>query len=890
MQPTDPKKFTEKAWEAIVKSQEVARRSQHQQLEVEHLLMALLEQEDGLTTNVFAAMSVPMARARRQVEEFLRRQARVASPEQLYLGRSLEVWLDRAEESRKGFGDDFMAVEHMLLGLADDDRIGKRLYRDLSIDRKKLEETIKSLRGSQTITDQNPEAKYAALEKYGRDLTEQAKQGKLDPVIGRDDEIRRVVQVLSRRTKNNPVLIGEPGVGKTAIAEGLAQRIIRGDVPESLKDRTIISMDMGSLIAGAKYRGEFEDRLKAVLKEVLNSDGKIVLFIDELHTVVGAGATQQGAMDAGNILKPMLARGELRCIGATTLDEYRQYIEKDAALERRFQQVLIEQPTVEDTISILRGLKERYELHHGVTISDSALVAAATLSNRYITDRFLPDKAIDLVDESAAKLKMEMDSRPLELDEIDRRIRQLEMERFSLQKEKDATAVERVESDGKVIYKNKSSKAVQDRLERLDNEMNELSDRFTNLNDRWQLEKDAVTNLRSLKEQIDQTKQQIDQMEREFNLNKAAELKYGKLTELEKNLDEAELEISLAGSEGSLSREQVTEDDIAEIVARWTGIPLNKLLLSERQKLLTLEKHLHDRVIGQEEAVTSVASAIRRARAGMNDPNRPIGSFLFLGPTGVGKTELARTLAEFLFDSDASMVRIDMSEYMEKHSVSRLIGAPPGYVGYEEGGQFSEAVRRHPYSVVLFDEVEKAHPDVFNILLQVLDDGRITDSQGRLVDCKNTVIIMTSNIGSDRILEVSKDLSNDLDGDSRYDEMRDKVLDVLRNHFRPEFLNRIDETVIFHALRRNEIRSIAKLQIKRIENRLSDRKISLKLSEEAKDYIAAVGYDPSYGARPLKRAIQREIENPIANKILEGTFAEGHQISITVEDDKLVFS
>jgi ATP-dependent Clp protease ATP-binding subunit ClpB len=890
MQPTDPKKFTEKAWEAIVKSQEVARRSQHQQLEVEHLLMALLEQEDGLTTNVFAAMSVPMARARRQVEEFLRRQPRVASQEQLYLGRNLEVWLDRAEESRQSFGDDFMAVEHMLLGLTDDDRIGKRLYRDLSIDRKKLEETIKSLRGSQTVTDQNPEAKYAALEKYGRDLTEQAKQGKLDPVIGRDDEIRRVMQVLSRRTKNNPVLIGEPGVGKTAIAEGLAQRIIRGDVPESLKDRTIISLDMGSLIAGAKYRGEFEDRLKAVLKEVLNSDGKIVLFIDELHTVVGAGATQQGAMDAGNILKPMLARGELRCIGATTLDEYRQYIEKDAALERRFQQVLIEQPTVEDTISILRGLKERYELHHGVTISDSALVAAATLSNRYITDRFLPDKAIDLVDESAAKLKMEMDSRPLELDEIDRRIRQLEMERFSLQKEKDATAVDRVEADGKVVYKNKGSKAVQDRLERLDNEMNELSDRFTKLNDRWQLEKDAVTNLRSLKEQIDQTKQQIDQMEREFNLNKAAELKYGKLTELEKNLDEAELEISLAGSDGSLSREQVTEDDIAEIVARWTGIPLNKLLLSERQRLLTLEKHLHDRVIGQEEAVISVASAIRRARAGMNDPNRPIGSFLFLGPTGVGKTELARTLAEFLFDSDASMVRIDMSEYMEKHSVSRLIGAPPGYVGYEEGGQFSEAVRRHPYSVVLFDEVEKAHPDVFNILLQVLDDGRITDSQGRLVDCKNTVIIMTSNIGSDRILEVSKDLSSDLDGDSRYDEMRDKVLDVLRTHFRPEFLNRIDETVIFHALRRNEIRSIAALQIKRIENRLSDRKISLKLSEEAKDYIAAVGYDPSYGARPLKRAIQREIENPIANKILEGTFAEGHQISITVEDDKLVFS
>jgi ATP-dependent Clp protease ATP-binding subunit ClpB len=596
-------------------------------------------------------------------------------------------------------------------------------------------------------------------------------------------------------------------------------------------------------------------------------------------------------MDAGNLLKPMLARGELRCIGATTLDEYRQYIEKDAALERRFQQVVVDQPTVEDTISILRGLKERYEVHHGVSISDSALVAAATLSNRYITDRFLPDKAIDLVDESAAKLKMEVDSRPLELDEIDRRLMQLEMERLSLQREGGSTPIERTEAEGKVVYKTKSGKAVQDRLDRLDKEMNELRERQINLDDRWQQEKDTIDNLRSLKEQIDQTKLQIEQAEREFNLNRAAELKYGKLTELEKNLDEAELELNRARADGSiLFREQVTEDDIAEIVARWTGIPLKKLLLSERQKLLTLEKHLHDRVIGQEEAVSSVASAIRRARAGMNDPNRPLGSFLFLGPTGVGKTELARALAEFLFDSDASMVRIDMSEYMEKHSVSRLIGAPPGYVGYEEGGQFSEAVRRHPYSVVLFDEVEKAHPDVFNILLQVLDDGRITDSQGRLVDCKNTVIIMTSNIGSDRILEVSKDLPAEIDGDSRYDEMRDRVLEVLRNHFRPEFLNRIDETVIFHALRRNEIRSIATLQIKRIESRLSDRKISLQLSEEAKDYIANIGYDPSYGARPLKRAIQREIENPIANKILEGTFAEGHQIMVTVEEDKLVFN
>ncbi|MBD2151496.1 ATP-dependent chaperone ClpB [Pseudanabaena sp. FACHB-1277] len=890
MQPTDPKKFTEKAWEAIVKSQEVARRSQHQQLEVEHLLMALLEQEEGLTTTIFTALAVPMARARRQVEEFLRRQARVASPEQLYLGRNLEIWLDRADESRKAFGDEFMAIEHLLMGLADDDRLGKRLYRDLAIDRAKLEAAIKAVRGSQTITDQNPEAKYAALEKYGRDLTLQAKDGKLDPVIGRDDEIRRVVQVLSRRTKNNPVLIGEPGVGKTAIAEGLAQRIIRGDVPESLKDRTIISLDMGSLIAGAKYRGEFEDRLKAVLKEVLNSDGKIVLFIDELHTVVGAGATQQGAMDAGNILKPMLARGELRCIGATTLDEYRQYIEKDAALERRFQQVLIEQPTVEDTISILRGLKERYEVHHGVDISDSALVAAATLSNRYITDRFLPDKAIDLVDESAAKLKMEMDSRPLELDEIDRRLRQLEMERFSLQKEKDSAQVERVEADGKVIYKTKSINAVQDRLDRIDLEINQLNQRFSSLNERWQQEKDTIADWRSLKEQIDQTKLQIEQAEREYFIDQAAKLKYGKLTELEKNLDAVELEISRARADGSLFREQVTEDDIAEIVARWTGIPLNKLLLSERQKLLTLETHLHDRVIGQSEAVSSVASAIRRARAGMNDPNRPIGSFLFLGPTGVGKTELARALAGFLFDTDSSMIRIDMSEYMEKHSVSRLIGAPPGYVGYEEGGQFSEAVRRHPYSVVLFDEVEKAHPDVFNILLQVLDDGRITDSQGRLVDCKNTVIIMTSNIGSDRILEVSKDLPTDIDGDSKYDEMRDRVLEILRKHFRPEFLNRIDETVIFHALRRHEIRSIAELQIKRIENRLSDRKISLQLSEAAKNVIANIGYDPAYGARPLKRAIQREIENPIANKILEGTIMEGQVIQIDVENNQLVFN
>jgi ATP-dependent Clp protease ATP-binding subunit ClpB len=861
MQPTDPNKFTEKAWEAIVKSQDVARRAQHQQLEVEHLLIALLEQ-NGLATTILTSVSVPVPRLQRQVEDFLRQQPRVASPDQLYLGRNLEVWLDRSDESRKTFEDEFISIEHLIIGLLDDDRIGRRLFRNLNLDRKLLEASIRKIRGNQTVSDQNPEAKYAALEKYGRDLTAQAKDGKLDPVIGRDDEIRRVIQVLSRRTKNNPVLIGEPGVGKTAIAEGLAQRIIRGDVPESLKGRTLISLDMGSLIAGAKYRGEFEDRLKAVLKEVLTSDGQIVLFIDELHTVVGAGATQ-GSMDAGNLLKPMLARGELRCIGATTIDEYRKYIEKDAALERRFQQVFVDQPSVEDTISILRGLKERYEVHHGVKIADSALVAASVLSNRYISDRFLPDKAIDLVDEAAAKLKMEITSKPVELDEIDRRLMQLEIEMVSLQNEQNKTS--------------------QERFNRIKNEVGELTEKQIEFNTRWQLEKDTIENLQILKEQIDQTKLQIEQAEREFNLNRAAELKYGKLTDLEKQLDEAELELGKARLDGSpLFREQVVEDDIAEIVARWTGIPVKSLLESERQKLLKLEIHLHDRVVGQEEAVISVASAIRRARAGMKDPNRPIGSFLFLGPTGVGKTELARALAEFMFDTDSAMVRIDMSEYMEKHSISRLIGAPPGYVGYEEGGQFSEAVRRHPYSVVLFDEVEKAHPDVFNILLQVLDDGRITDSQGRTIDCKNTVIVMTSNIGSDHILDIADD-------DSKYEEMRRRVTDALRSSFRPEFLNRIDETVIFHALNRKEIRAIAGLQVKRIEERLAEQKIRLQLTPAAQDYIAAVGYDPTYGARPLKRAIQREIENPIATKILEGTFTSGHTIVISFENEKLVF-
>jgi ATP-dependent Clp protease ATP-binding subunit ClpB len=883
MQPTDPNKFTEKAWEAIVKSQEVARRSQHQELEVEHLLMTMLEQ-NGLATAILTESSVPVARVQKITEDFIAQQPRVKSPDQLYLGRSLETWLDRTDEARKAMEDEFISIEHLLLGLVDDDRLGKRLFKNLGCDRKKLEAAIKKVRGNQTVSDQNPEAKYASLQKYGRDLTESAKEGKLDPVIGRDDEIRRVIQVLSRRTKNNPVLIGEPGVGKTAIAEGLAQRIIRGDVPESLKGRTLISLDMGALIAGAKYRGEFEDRLKAVLKEVMTSDGHIVLFIDELHTVVGAGASQ-GSMDAGNLLKPMLARGELRCIGATTVDEYRKYIEKDAALERRFQQVYVDQPSVEDTISILRGLKERYEVHHGVKISDSALVAASVLSNRYISDRFLPDKAIDLVDEAAAKLKMEITSKPVELDEIDRRLLQLEMERLSLQNEGQFTSVERVEQqDGKVTYKTKSAQAAVERLDRINNEVNVLKEKQTILSDQWTSEKETIEQVQILKEQIDQTKLQIEQAEREVNLKLAAKLKYGELTDLEKKLDNAELELRKLRSDGStLFREQVTEDDIAEIVARWTGIPVKSLLESERQKLLKLESHLHERVVGQEEAVTSVASAIRRARAGMQDPNRPIGSFLFLGPTGVGKTELARTLAQFMFDTDSAMIRIDMSEYMEKHSVSRLLGAPPGYVGYEEGGQLSEAVRRHPYSVILFDEIEKAHPDVFNILLQVLDDGRITDSQGRLIDCKNTVIIMTSNIGSEYILDIADD-------DSKYEEVRRRVTDALRNNFRPEFLNRIDETVIFQALSKSEIKAIALLQIKRIEQRLADQKLSLILSPEARDYIAAVGYDPIYGARPLKRAIQREIENPIATKILEGAFVSGNTIAIAFEDKKLTFT
>ncbi|MBD2430229.1 MULTISPECIES: ATP-dependent chaperone ClpB [Fischerella] len=866
MQPTDPDKFTDKAWEGIVKSQDIVRAYQQQQLDVEHLIIALLQQENGLAARIFNRAGVDANRLLQQLEDFIRRQPKVGRSDQLYLGRSLDILLDLAEEARVRMKDSYISVEHILLAFVEDERVGRRIVKSFNLDTVKLEATIKVVRGSQKVTDQNPESRYEALQKFGRDLTEQAKFGKLDPVIGRDDEIRRVIQVLSRRSKNNPVLIGEPGVGKTAIAEALAQRIINGDVPESLKNRQLIALDMGSLIAGAKYRGEFEDRLKSVLREVTESNGQIVLFIDELHTVVGAGSGQQGSMDAGNLLKPMLARGELRCIGATTLDEYRKYIEKDAALERRFQQVFVDQPSVENTISILRGLKERYEVHHNVKISDSALVAAATLSARYINDRFLPDKAIDLVDEAAAQLKMEITSKPAELEAIDRRLMQLEMEKLSLAGEEKAVP------------------QTKERLARIELEISNLTAKQQDLNGQWQGEKQLLEAISALKQEEEKLRVQIEQAERAYDLNKAAQLKYGKLEGVQRDREAKETELLKIQSQGkTLLREQVTEADIAEIVAKWTGIPVNSLLESERQKLLKLENHLHERVIGQQEAVSAVAAAIRRARAGMKDPSRPIGSFLFMGPTGVGKTELARALAQFLFDSDDALVRLDMSEYMEKHSVSRLVGAPPGYVGYEEGGQLSEAIRRRPYSVVLLDEVEKAHPDVFNILLQVLDDGRITDSQGRTVDFRNTVIVMTSNIGSEHILDVSSD-------DSQYEKMRNRVMDALRSHFRPEFLNRVDDLIIFHALNRSEMRQIVRIQLKRVEYLLREQKISLEISPAACDYLVEVGYDPVYGARPIKRAIQREVENAIATKILENTFIAGDTIVIDKGDHQLTFS
>ncbi|WP_424100400.1 ATP-dependent chaperone ClpB [Moorena producens] len=862
MQPSNPNQFTEKAWEAIAQTQDVAKAARQQQIETEHLMKAMLDQ-DGLATSILNKAEVSVPGVREATESFIKKQPQVSgNSDSVYLGRSMNSLLDRAESYRKEYQDDYISIEHLILAYLKDDRFGKSLFQKFKLDENRLKLTIADIRGNQKVTDQNPEGKYQALEKYGRDLTEAAREGKLDPVIGRDDEIRRTIQILSRRTKNNPVLMGEPGVGKTAIAEGLAQRIIAGDVPQSLKDRQLIALDMGALIAGAKFRGEFEERLKAVLKEVTDSQGKIILFIDEIHTVVGAGASQ-GAMDAGNLLKPMLSRGELRCIGATTLDEYRKYIEKDAALERRFQQVYVDQPSVADTISILRGLKERYEVHHGVKIADSALVAAATLSTRYISDRFLPDKAIDLMDEAAARLKMEITSKPEELDEIDRKIIQLEMERLSLQKETDLASIER--------------------LERLEKELADLKEEQRTLNAQWQSEKDVIDRIQGIKEEIDRVNVEIQQAERDYDLNRAAKLKYGKLAELQKSLETVEQQLAEnQTSSKSLLREEVTEADIAEIISKWTGIPISKLVESQKEKLLHLEEELHKRVIGQEEAVTAVADAIQRSRAGLADPNRPTASFIFLGPTGVGKTELAKALAAYLFDTEEAMVRIDMSEYMDKHTVSRLIGAPPGYVGYEEGGQLTEAIRRRPYAVILFDEIEKAHPDVFNVMLQILDDGRVTDAQGHTVDFKNSVIIMTSNIGSQYILDVAGD-------DSKYEEMRSRVMEAMRSSFRPEFLNRIDEVIIFHTLQKHQLRNIVQLQTLRLEQRLAERKMSLKLSDAALDFLAELGYDPVFGARPLKRAIQRELETPIAKGILRSEFNDGDTIFVDVNNERLSF-
>ncbi len=851
----DLNKFTQKSQEAIFSAQQIAQEHHHQAIEPIHLELALIRQEGGVVPAIVTKVAGSTLALREELEKELARRPQIH-------GATLEVGLSQAavdvltaaERYAKGMQDDYVSTEHILLALTDSIE-GKRLA-SYGLTKEAILKALQSVRGSQRVTSPDPESTYQALEKYGRDLTDLARKGKLDPVIGRDEEIRRVIQILSRRTKNNPALIGEPGVGKTAIVEGLAQRIVNGDVPEGLKKKRIVQLDMGALVAGAKYRGEFEERLKAVLKEITESAGEIILFVDEMHTVVGAGKAE-GAMDAGNMLKPMLARGELHMIGATTLDEYRKYVEKDPALERRFQPVYVGEPSVEDTISILRGLKERYEVHHGVRITDPAVIAAATLSHRYIPDRRLPDKAIDLIDEAAARLRTEIDSKPQELDEVDRAIMQLEIEREALKKERD--------------------RASKERLEKLESELAELREKSRALTARWQAEKQAISDLRALKEKLEQTRIEMERAERAADLEKAARLRYGEMRLLEQQIREAEARLKSLQQHGALLKEEVDAEEIAAIVSKWTGIPVAKLLEGETQKLLHMEERLHQRVVGQEEAVRVVSNAVRRARAGLQDPNRPLGSFIFLGPTGVGKTELARALAEFLFDDERAMVRIDMSEYQEKHTVSRLIGAPPGYVGYEEGGQLTEAVRRRPYSVVLFDEIEKAHPEVFNVLLQLLDDGRLTDGQGRTVDFRNTLVIMTSNLGN-TLWETQRQVS------------REAITHVLQAHFRPEFLNRIDEIVVFHPLGKEHLAGIVDIQLRRVSKLLAEKGYRLEVSEAAREYLAEVGYDPQFGARPLKRAIQRELQDPLALKILAGEFKEGDTIRVERGESGLTFS